>query len=206
MKVISNIWDKVDMACFWMGSDWISNYYDFGKVIQGGVGLLSKDGVRKPAFYAVDFLNHLGNHFIKCGANYIITSNGRNSYYIACFNFKWYSCNYYMKDEDELDIRNLDNIFENNDSICLKFILNNVESDKRYAVKKHLLNDEYGCILSEWIRFNCEEELEGSDVKYLRDICIPHLSMKKLYSKEGMLEFETDLQAHEIALIHIFED
>jgi beta-xylosidase len=206
MKMIGMMWNKVDMACFWMGSDWISAYYDSGRVIQGGVGLISKDGIRKPVFYAVEFLNHLGKFFIECGENYIVTSNGVNSYYIACFNFKWYSCNYFIKGEHELDIKSLDTFFEDNDAVKIHFQLKNIQGKKKYTVKKHLLNDEYGHVLQEWIRFNCEEELEGSDVKYLREICIPHLSMQKIMATEDGLEFETELAAHEIALVHIYQD
>lgn len=206
MKMISVMWDKVDMACFWMGSDWISAYYDSGMVLHGGVGLITKDGIRKPAFYAVNFLNYLGKYCVAYGNHYIITSNGRNSYWIACFNFKWYSSNYYIKGENELDINSLSTYFENNDSVCLKFQLKNMETDKKYTLKKQLVNDEYGSILQEWMRFNCEEDLEGSDVKYLRDICTPHLSMEKKMAVRDTLEFETQLRAHEVALIHIYQD
>lgn len=206
MKLISVMWDKVDLTCFWMGSDWISNYYDSSKIIQGGVGLLTKDGIRKPAFYAISFLNQLGNQFIERGENYILTSNGKNSYYIACFNFKWYSCNYYVKGEDELNIKSLNTIFEDTDSIRLTFRLKDVEENKKYTIKKRLLNEEYGSILQEWIRFNCEEDLEGNDIKYLRDICIPHLNLEKRMSVHDILEFETELLPHETALIHIYQD
>ncbi len=56
------------------------------------------------------------------------------------------------------------------------------------------------------MRFNCEEELEGSDVTYLRDICIPHLSMKKIVSTGDTLAFDTVLEPQEIALIHIYPE
>ena len=55
----------------------------------------------------------------------------RDSYYIVCFNFKWYSANYYMKDEDDLDIRNLDAIFEDNKMLEVSFRLKNVVSDQK---------------------------------------------------------------------------
>lgn len=206
MKAVSLMWDKVDMACFWMGSDWISTYYDSDRLLQGGVGMITKDGIRKPAFYAASFLNCLGKYFVQSGNNYIITTNGSNSYYIICYHFLWYSSNYYIKGEDELDIRHLDTYFEKNNMIALKFCLTGVEAERKYTVKKRLVNEAYGSILQEWIRFNCETDLEGSDVKYLRDICIPHMSMEKKNTAGNILEFETELKAHEIALIHIYED
>lgn len=206
MKMTAAMWGRVDTACFWMGSDWISTYYDSVNIIQGGVGLLTKDGVRKPAYYAIDFLNQLGPLFVSSGPNYIVTANEHGDYYIVCFNFKWYSANYYMKDEDDLDIRNLDAIFEDNKILEVSFRLKNVVSDQKYIVKKHLLNNQYGCILTEWLRFNCEAELSGSDLKYLRNICTPHLSMERVYSGQGELEFVSELQPHEIALFHIYKD
>ena len=206
LKIITMLRGKVDFAFFWMGTDWISSYYDSAQIIRGGVGLITKDKIRKPAFYAVDFLNRLGSQFIQSGENYVITSNGKSSYYIACFNFKWYASNYYMKDEDDLDIENLGSIFENEDSMRLFFRLNHIETDTKFIVKKRMINEEYGSILREWMRFNCEEELEGSDVTYLRDICIPHLSMKKIVSTGDTLAFDTVLEPQEIALIHIYPE
>ncbi len=34
------------------GTDWVSNYIDTNKLLNGGVGLLTKDRIGNPAFYA----------------------------------------------------------------------------------------------------------------------------------------------------------
>ena len=49
---MQKIGEKVDMIGIWMASDWISNYYDTPSVVCGGVGILTKDSIRKPAYYA----------------------------------------------------------------------------------------------------------------------------------------------------------
>lgn len=206
MKIISDLIGVVDMACFWMGSDWISNYYDSGKIVNGGSGLLSKDGIKKPAFYAFLFLNRLGKYLISCGPNYIITSNRENSYYIVCYNFEWFNYKYYLTEEDALTVPDLNGMLEKKEPIYLKLSLKQVTPDKKYVIKKHTVSSEYGSILDEWEKFQCEEELERSDVKYLRDICIPHLSMEKRTSTSQGLLLETELKPNETAFLHIFED
>ncbi len=38
-KKICEIWDSVDMICCWMGSDWMSSYYDSRSFINGASGI-----------------------------------------------------------------------------------------------------------------------------------------------------------------------
>ena len=53
-----------DMTAVMGGTDWVSSYIDTNKVLNGGVGLLTKDTIGKPAFYAFAFLEHMGTQFL----------------------------------------------------------------------------------------------------------------------------------------------
>ena len=64
IKIIAQIWDEVDLFCLWMGSDWVSSYYDSVGISYGGSGILTKDTICKPAYYAFQLLNQLGNELI----------------------------------------------------------------------------------------------------------------------------------------------
>ena len=54
------LWGMTDMMAVMGGTDWVSNYIDTNKVLNGGVGILTKDTIGKPAFYAFAFLEHMG--------------------------------------------------------------------------------------------------------------------------------------------------
>lgn len=205
-KKVSEIWDSVDMLCIWMGSDWVSSYYDSFGVANGGSGLLTKDGIRKPAFYAFQFLNLLGNQLVTIGDNYIVTKSQSGSYRILCFNFSWYNVSYFLKAEHSILPQEMDTMFYQNQSITINLILNDVEDDERYVVKKRSISQRNGSVLDEWGRLQYENHLERADVKYLQEICIPHLSMEKRRASKGKLNLHLKLETHEFALYHIYKE
>ena len=206
LKTIDELWDIPDLMSIWMGSDLVSSHYDTSRIANGASGLITKDKIRKPVYYALSFLDRMGSKFIEKGENYIITSNGAHSYYILCFNYKEYNCNYYLQDEDNLDISALSELFENNDDLKLNIDLTGMPENQKFIIKKHTVNKEYGSILGQWSKFQYEKDIEGSDLKYLREICIPNITMEKQVVQNEILKICTTLKSHEISLIHIYED
>lgn len=206
VKHLSQLADKVDIIGIWMGSDWISSYYDTQRIANGGSGLLTKDTIRKPAYFAFSFMNRLGGTLLDVGEHYIATSNGVRSYYILCHNYKRYNSNYYTMDENIDSPDDIAELFQDNLPIDLNLVLENVPDQTRYIIKRRCINMQEGNILNEWSRFMYDDSLSHSDVKYLRESCLPGLSMEKQTTKAGKLEMHITLQPHEISLLHIYED
>ncbi|MDO5517955.1 MAG: helix-turn-helix domain-containing protein [Clostridium sp.] len=206
IDMIENLWGITDMMGIWMGSDLVSSYYDTSRIANGGSGLITKDKIRKPVFYSLLFLNKLGGRFVQKGRNYIVTTNGMNSYYILCFNYKEYTYDYYMQDENNMELESLSNLFENNDDLKLNIELKGMPENQKFIVKRHIVNEEHGSILSEWSKFQYEKDIEGSDLKHLSAVCIPDLTMEKQVVQNNILKISAILKSHEISLIHIYED
>lgn len=205
-KKVLEIWDSVDMLCIWMGSDWVSSYYDSFSVANGGAGLLTKDGIRKPAFYALHFLNLLGSHFVAIGENYIVTKNQSGNYRILCFNFIWYNVNYFLQAENSILPHEMDTMFSQNQLVTINLILNSAEDGERYVVKKRSISQRNGSILDEWGRLQYETHLERADVKHMQEICVPNLSMEKIRASKGKLNIHLKLETHEFALYHVYKE
>ena len=196
----------VDSVGIMGGSDWISNYMDSVGLFNGAVGLVSKDTIRKPAFYALDFLNQLGNILICKGKNYIVTRKDNGGIYILTFNQSWFKNSYLFTDED-LGIKVVDSHIYNNDkSLQLKLHIEGLESGKVYCIKKRTLNNEHGSALIEWKKFQYDTKLIRSDVKYIDAISIPHLTQQKqrLGQDDTGIDIDITMEIHEIDLIHIF--
>ncbi len=206
VKNLVEFWDSVDMIGVWMSSDWVSSYYDTVGIANGGSGLLTKDGICKPAYYALSFMNQLGDHLIIKGENYIVTEKSTYNYYILCFNFKKYSSNYFLKEESFSCPDEIEDIFENRDSLELNIVLEQMPSDMDFVIKKHTVNESEGSILGEWKHFQYEKQMEGSDVKYIREACFPHMSMEKKRVRQGSINIEVTLKAHEVILLHVYEN
>lgn len=203
---LAQIWDSVDMMSVWMGSDWVSSYYDTIGVANGGSGLVTKGSIRKPAYFALEFMNRLGDCLIQKGEHYIITRNEKQSYYILCYNYKHYSYQYFLHDESVSSPDKIIDIFEDKDPADMEMILFNMPSDTRFIIKKRTISMEEGGILNEWKKLQYDRNMESSEVKYIRDVCFPHMSLEKQAVNQGKISIRTVLQPHEISLFHIYED
>lgn len=146
------------MFCLWMGSDWVSSYYDSVGISYGGGGILTKDTICKPAYYAFSFLNQMGNQLVFKDEHMIITKKN-NEYYIVCFHYKRFSSNYFMKDEDKITFWELQNIFEGDRNLHISVRLKQLFSNGIYTVKKRSINEQEGSLLAEWGKFQFDTEL-----------------------------------------------
>lgn len=206
VKNLSQIRDAVDMISLWMASDWVSSYYDTKCILNGGSGLITKDTIRKPAYFALAFMNSLGDTLLHTGEHYIATAKEMHSYYILCHNCKTYSSNYYTMDENMNSPEDIYNIFQDDLPIELHLTLEQMPDQTQYIIKRRYVTSQKGNILHEWSKFQYNSKLSHADVKYLRESCLPGMSMEKQITKSGKLNISLTLKPHEISLLHIYED
>lgn len=202
---LSKIWNSVDLIAFSIGSDWVGSHFDTYRVVNGNMGLLSLSNIRKPAFFALRFMNMLGDCLIDRGENYIVTRTSHGSYYILCFNQKRFNSGYYLNEEGPYQPDQLDDLFEDLDPIDLIFTLDHMPQDAVYTVKARRINESEGSILCEWGKFQYESYLDGNDVKYLREVCFPRMTMKKLDARGGTLQIKETIEPNEVVLLHVYE-
>lgn len=204
-RKVSELIGMVDMLAVWMASDWMSSYYDTVKIANGGSGLLTKDSIRKPAYFALQFLHMMGNTLVAQGPEYIITGSGEGKYYILCFNYKWFGINYFVQKEMVEDPDGMKDIFEDENPLELEFRLDNMLPKTEYIIKKRTVGKASGSVLDEWKQFRYDRKLSDSDIRYIRDSCFPKMSMERINSGEGELCLHVVLQANEVALLHIYK-
>lgn len=201
INYVSGMSKLVDMMGFWHGTDAVDVFYDTKKLLYGGGGILSKDGIKKPSFYAFQFLNQLGGELLKIGNNYIITKDSSGMIVCLCYNQRPYSYYYYFKDETEH--KNLSKLFQSEEKVILEFEISNMDRDGVYLIKEDVVNSASGSIQDEWKTLGNQEELEKAEIQYLKSICIPKIYMKEFVCVEGKLCFHIELEPHEMRLIHI---
>jgi len=200
-NIIDNI-NEVDILGYWIGSDLFSQFYDSHVLLNGGAGLISKNGIKKPACHAIEFMNRMGSSIIDKGENYIITANNHNGYYIACHNYKHFNYYYYLKAEDEVKPREQGKIFNDYDNLRLNFQLKNLLNGQ-YSVKTYSINREHGSVLDEWMRMDEIGDIDKDEIDYLKRISTPRLTIKRCDVDEEILNFEVTLAPHEFNVIHI---
>ena len=205
IQKMQNLFNSVEAVSILMATDWISSYYDSIGVVTGSIGLVTKDNIKKPSFYAIQFLNQLSDNIIKINRNYIVSKSENGSYYILCNNYKHFNDNYFLRDEDISLAQNFSSVFTDSDDLTFNFILENMESCF-WSIKKRSINSRHGSILDEWKKLQYATDLKPSDIGYLNNICIPQMIIEKNRISNGILSFETTLEKNEVCLIHIYKD
>lgn len=205
LKNIFAVNERVNAMGVWYGSDLLNVYYDSRKILNGSSGILTKNGICKPSFFAFWFLKKLGKKVIEKGANYIVTTNEFQSFQILCFNHVEFGLNYFLKEEDSYEARELNTLFKDSKSIQIKIILNNLINDKQYLIKQRVVNEKHGSILDKWIELGSEQELGPEDIIYLKQTCVPHMSINKKTVNGNKLQLDVELLPHEMRFIQIFE-
>lgn len=192
----------VDFMAYWHALDLYSDYYDTNTILNGDSGLISRDGIRKPSFYAFSFINRLLPYVIYKDENAIVTTNKRGRYVIGCHNFKKLSSRYVFTEEDEIKVRELDNYMEDMDPLERKFCISNVKNGS-YIVKMHYVNKENGSVQDLWKQMDYTKGLAKEELEYLKNSAIPSIIMRTVLVEDGELEIENVLKAQEIRMLDI---
>ena len=205
-KKIVEMISQTDMVCLWMGSDWVSNYFDTKRITNGGSGLITKDTIRKPVYFALQFLNQLGEELLLQNKELIVTKEtGKDVYHIIGFHYQRYEDTYVVVNDPIDSPEKVEKIFLANRECNIDLVLKNV-ADGNYTITSNRICREKGSILDEWKKFQYEETLTNEDIKYLREITQPERRMERVMSVEGMLQIRMTLGVQEIILLHISKD
>lgn len=201
--VIKNIIDcvnQVDSVCYLMASDISEEYLDVNLLLQGGTGIVSKNGMKKPSFYAFYFLEKLSETMVQKGNNYIMTKNSDNIFTIICHNYKHFNNSYLLNYQENIGLEKIMTIYENQNELNISFLIQNVPNGK-YRLKSYTVNQSYGSVLDKWIKLNADSRLRSDEISYLKDISIPELDIKYIDVTELKLSYSLELQPHEVRLL-----
>ncbi len=201
------LWGMTDMMVVMGGTDWVSSHIDTNKVLNGGIGLLTKDTIPKPAFYAFSFLEHMGSQFLAKGDHYLLTKKGNGDLYLLCFNFCWFQPNR-TENNDEIGLDRIRQIrFDDERKLEMEFILKGMPEKGEYTIKKRSLNRQSGSVLDEWGRLGYETKLNRDDVKYLQAISVPRIEMERVATDaQRNMALKVKLDPQEVVLLHIYKN
>ena len=193
---------EVQLGAYLFGTDLNSRYYDTSADFYGGVGLLTKNMLTKPSFYAIKFIGQLGSVLVQQGDEYIVTRNVENEFIILMFNAKKFNYNYYTRKENEIHVEDVHRIFSDDDAVELELELNGV-SNGRYLIKTENLGENSGGFMSAWIDLGGAANLGKAEIEYLKRISIPRIRNRQEIADSGRLVISETLQAHDIRLIRV---
>ena len=205
LRIANEFQKYADMICFWVATDRLSLHYAPPGVLHGGSGLMSKDGIPKPSYYALYFMAKLGTNLLAKGEGYMAVQNAPGNIYIMCYNHKKLKYNYKYEESKQVNVYNVDTMFDDTGSMTLKFMVNGLEAGEEYVIKQHVVNQECGSVMDEWKRLDYEPEMRGNDIDYLKSVCVPRIHMKRRIAQQGKIMLEAKMAPHEMLLLHIYK-
>ena len=195
---------SIDSIGIWMASDLADTHMDTQRILNGSVGIMTKDRIRKPLFWALKFLADLGNVLIAAGDGYAITKTGTGEYRILLYNLATVSPVYYSREENSFAPDEIGGLFLPESERELMLTLDNVpDGSQEFAVHQQIVNEENGSILEKWIRIGMPDELSVDDLEHLRHASEPHLEITRQRVNDGRLQFFVHLEPNEVRFIEI---
>ncbi len=204
--IVKSMIDSIGMADeigYWVGTDLFAEYFDSKKILFGGCGLMSKDGIKKPAFFAYRYLNGMEPYLVGKDDHCLVTTDGHDNYGIICHNYCHLNYKYYLKREDEIEVNQLERLFADSDRIELSLQIKGVRRGK-YKIKIYSMSPEHGSALGEWMEMGTDRELMREDIEYLQRICTPRIRVMEYEATEPELNFDVQIVPHEIKALQVF--
>lgn len=193
---------------YWIFTD-ISNEYALTQPQAiSGIGLLDTYGIKKPSYFAFEFLSRLGNNLIEQGPNCCVTSSYDNKYQILAYNYAHFNKYFCINCRERIEFQDTYSIFEQGETLNMQVDLTHLPPG-RYKIRKHILNRSNGSFLDEFIKIlelgnSTPEELlymmlnmQISEVDYYKSISIPRQEIS--YANcEDHLVLNLSMEPHEV--------
>ena len=207
LKNMSDISEVADAAGYWLLSDVYSEGNDTNRLLYGGSGIVTKDGINKPVYYALYFLTLMKPLLIGRGENYFATTDGYDAYSLLLFNTKELNHRAFMKTERDMTVEDLDSVFEDDVPVHLELILENATRGK-YRLKRLKIDRHHGDV-QEWTKYNATSTgLKRPEIWHLQQTCMPDIKIYDRWLRENeKLVIEEQLEAnnflyYEIEKVH----
>ena len=107
-----------------------------------------------------------------------------------------------MKEENDIRIEEMDELYEDLDAVHLKFEIQNV-ADGDYLMRVFYVNKDNGSVQNTWKDMEYIRNLSKGEIDYLRRAAMPKVELRKIRVEDGVLRVETKLMAHEIKALDI---
>lgn len=202
--VIKNIlenYDSVESFCHWSLTDWIEELSLPSQLFHGGMGFFTKNGIKKPTYYAYYFLSRLEDTLVEQGDGYFITK-GNGKYVIILYNYQHYTDLYAEGITFNATARERYNAFIESPSTKINLTLTNLDNGV-YNIMENYVNRKYGSVFDKWIEMGGVEPETNEETDTLRSLSVPMTARTKREVNDKTLQLLTFMEPHEIRLIEI---
>ncbi|MDR0268066.1 helix-turn-helix domain-containing protein [Paenibacillus sp.] len=183
---------------FWSFTDVFEESRVPSSIFYGGFGLINRNGLKKPSYYAFELLAKLGDHILSRGDGYIVTTGRSGSLQILMYNYTHVDQLFASGDWSGLTETSRYTIFEEKGNRSYQLKLDGLEH--RYKMTSYRLDREHGSVFDEWIRSGAPVYPTEEELQFLRHRSVPEMQIGWLNTAER-LEHTYIVPPHGILLL-----
>lgn len=194
-------YDKLDSFCHWSLTDWLEEMPFPQELFHGGMGFFTRNGLKKPAYYAYYFLSKLENRLVAKGDGYCITK-GENRYVILLYYYVHFSDLYARGVTFNTTFTERYHPFDQAGDKQLEFQISNLEPGN-YMITEQVVNRHHGSVFDQWLAMGGTELTRTEELEALGRLSSPMLYKKSISIEAGLLPYTANMEPLEIRLIEI---
>lgn len=193
-------YDALDSFGYWVLTDWIEETQPSEEQFHGGLGLFTQDGIKKPHYFAFDFINRLGDRLIDRGDGYFITKS-YGKIQIILYNYEHFNHLFASGETFDMTFTERYTPFSQLGKMDISLELTDIPV-KTCVVRESVINQKSGSAFDEWVRMGAPK-LTKDDIGYLRRIAVPHRFVHRETIEDGCLTVSAALDPLEVRFIEI---
>lgn len=203
LKNIINAYGKIDNLPIEQPFDLMTPILS-NKPLSGMSGLITKDGIKKPSYYTLKFLNKLDHTFVYKDHTVLISCSGDNYFQLVCHNCKSPNYKFYNQESSGTMTKEIDELFEDIASKKINFRLSNIKNGS-YFLKSRVVSEKQGSCFGIFNQMGFEKfSFFGRDeLDFLKTVSKPIIKGQELNARDHCLEFEIDMEPNEIRHLHL---
>ncbi len=202
--IIKNIlenYDAVDSFCHWSLTDWIEELEFAPELFHGGMGFFTKNGIKKPAYYAYYFLNKLENSLVEQGDGYFITK-GNGRYVLLFYNYIHFSDLYADGIVLNSTFTERYKDFASWNQVKAQITLTDLP-DGSYDMLETVVNRRHGSAFDQWVGMGALEPKCQEEIDTLKSLSQPIIKRSMQAVSNNTLSLSILLEPLEIRLIEL---
>ena len=182
LHTIINSQNSIDGSSIWCFSDLFEEFHQFPEEFHGGFGLMTQSGIKKPSYYALQFLNEAGEEYCDIpqpeSADIAVFKKDREIHIIAS-----------LLDFEET---------AKTESITLK-----IEGDRPKAVPQNSINSVYANPLALWKKQGSPQTPTPQQIKEMQEHAQPLEEIAEYAYDNGYITVSISLSSNEVKRIII---
>jgi xylan 1,4-beta-xylosidase len=187
----------MNAIAFWSFTDVFEESVIPPSPFYGGFGLINRDGLKKPAYYAFELLGKLGNRIVAKGEGYVATRDEGGGLQLLVYHYVHVDKLFASGDRSGLSELNRYSVFEEKGTAFFRAGLEGLNG--QYKVTTYRLDRDHGSVFDEWLLLGAPYHPTEGELDYLRGRSGPEIRTE-LIEADGRYELECGLPPHGVAL------